>query len=52
MKLTYITTWSTWVLLCDSYDYDPYKTIEFGIDKGGGNGLYFEYTGDIPKKEE
>ena len=52
MKTKLIATWSTWVSLCESYDHDPYKTIEFGIDKGGGNSQWFEFTGDIPKKEE
>ena len=52
MKLTYITTWSTWVKLSENYNFDPYKEVEFSIDRGGGNSIDYEYTGDVPEKEE
>ena len=52
MKLTYITTWSTWVILSEFHNFDPYKELDFSIDKGGGNSIDYEYTGDVPKREE
>ena len=52
MKTKYIPSWTVWVILCETYDHDPYMTIEFSIDLGGGNSRDFEYIGDTPKKEE
>ena len=51
-KLQLVSDWEAWVDLCDSYDEDPYKTIEFGVDCGGGNSMDYEYTGEIPEEEE
>lgn len=48
MKTNYITNWNEWVELCEHFDHDPRTTIEFGIDRGGGNSTDFEYIGDIP----
>ena len=52
MKLTYITTWSTWVILSEFHNFDPYKELDFSPDRGGGNSIDYEYTGDVPEKEE
>ena len=52
MATRYVSNWEDWKKLCEHYDFDPYKTVEFGLDEGGGNSTDFEYTGDIPKKEE
>jgi len=48
----YISNWETWKSLCKHYGYNPYKTVEFGLSKGGGNSTDFEYVGDIPEEEE
>ena len=47
-----ISNWREWVELCSYWDEDPYKTVEFGEDKGGGDSFTWEYTGDVPKKED
>jgi len=52
MRTHYITSWKIWKKLCEHYDFDPYTTVEFRLDEGGGNSTDFEYTGDIPSKEE
>lgn len=52
MKPKLITNWSKWVYLSELHNFDPYKEIEFSIDKGGGNSIDYEYTGDVPKREE
>ncbi len=52
MTVHYISYWETWKLFCEHYCYDPYKTVELGLGKGGGNTTDFEYVGDIPEKEE
>lgn len=52
MATHYISSWETWKELCEQNDIDPYKTLEFGIDEGGGNSTDFEYIGDIPSEEE
>ena len=51
MKTKLIATWSTWVLLSEYHNFDPYKELDFSIDKGGGNSIDYEYTGDVPKRE-
>jgi len=52
MKSYKINNWVEWKELCQYWNYDPYETIEFGIDKGGGNSTDFEYIGDVPEKDE
>lgn len=52
MKTHYVATWSTWVLLSEHHNFDPYKEVEFSIDKGGGNSTDYEYVGNVPKEEE
>jgi len=52
MKPTYIATWSTWVILSEFHNFDPYKELEFSIDMGGGNSKDYEFTGDVPGKED
>lgn len=52
MKPTYIGKWSTWVKLSEHHNFDPYKELDFSIDKGGGNSIDWEYVGDTPKKED
>jgi len=39
-------------MMGEHYDFDPYEQVDFGIDKGGGNSIDYEYVGDIPEKEE
>ncbi len=51
MKTIYIPDWKTWELLAEHHDFDPYKEVEFSVDKGGGSSDNFEYIGDIPKDE-
>ena len=51
-KTKYISDWDTWEELCEFWDVDPHKTVDFGIDDGGGNSTNYEYTGDYPKPEE
>lgn len=52
MKATIIATWSTWVLLSEYHNFDPYEQVDFSIDLGGGNSRDWEYVGDVPEKEE
>jgi len=52
VAVNYTASWSIWRMVCELQDYDPYKTREFSIDMGDGRTRDFEYTGDIPKKEE
>lgn len=52
MKPHYINNWKTWKRLCDYYNIDPYENFEFSIAGVDGNSTDFEYTGDIPEKEE
>ena len=52
MKPLYINTWERWVSLSEIHDFDPYGGHDFSIDCGGGNSVNYEYTGDIPEKEE
>jgi len=44
-----VPSWDDWKELADKYDFDPYEEIEFGLDAGGGDGYYWEYTGDVPE---
>ena len=48
MKTLYIPDWKTWKSLAEHYDFDPYKKLDFSIDKGGGNSIDYEYVGSIP----
>jgi len=52
MRSIYVLNWERWKELCSTWDYDPYETIEFGVDEGGGNSTDYEYIGETPKKEE
>lgn len=52
MKTHRISIWETWKALGEHYGFDPYKEVNHGIDKGGGNITDYEYIGDIPEKEE
>lgn len=52
MKPIHIANWQIWKELCWDWGIDPYENVDYGIDIGGGNSRDFEYTGDIPKKEE
>jgi len=52
MKITHITNFKTWKMMGEHYGFDPYEQVDFSIDKGGGNSIDYEYTGDIPEKEE
>lgn len=52
MTTQYISNWEAWKELCKNNNLDPYETIEFGIDEGGGNSTDFEYIGESPKVEE
>ena len=52
MAVNSTASWRIWRMICELQDLDPYKTKEFSIDLGGGRTKDFEYTGDIPKKEE
>ena len=52
MATNYTANWEAWKMTCETQKHDPYKTKEFSIDLGGGRTRDFEYTGDIPKKEE
>ena len=47
-----IDHWKDWVELCDIADIDPYENVDVGFDRGGGDSEDWEYTGDIPEKEE
>lgn len=47
-----IYNWQEWKELCDQYNIDPYRNADFGIDKGGGDSIDFEYEGDVPEREE
>lgn len=52
MKITYITNFETWKMMGEHYDFDPYENVDHSIDMGGGNSRDYEYTGDIPEKED
>ena len=52
MRSIYVLNWERWKELCSTWDYDPYETIEFGVDEGGGNSTDYEYIAETPKKEE
>ncbi len=52
LKTRCIATWPTWVKLSEHHNFDPYKELDFSIDKGGGNSINYEYIGDVPKKEK
>ena len=52
VAINYTASWRIWRMVCELQDLDPYKTKEFSIDLGGGRTRDFEYTGDIPKKDE
>lgn len=52
MKPIYINTWECWVSLSEIHDFDPYGGHDFSIDCGGGNSINYEFTGNIPKREE
>lgn len=52
MKTQHINNWETWKELCEENDLDAYRTMEFGIDMGGGNSRDYEYGGEIPEEEE
>ena len=52
MKIIHITNWETWEKMGEHYGFDPYETVDHGIDLGGGRSVDYEYTGDIPEKEE
>jgi len=52
MKITNITNFETWKMMGEHYDFDPYEQVDHSIDTGGGNSMDWEYTGDIPEKEE
>jgi hypothetical protein len=46
--------WAEWVSFCEEHDIDPYENTELDI---GTRDPYaptdhYEFTGDIPKKEE
>ena len=48
----FISQWKEWEELCEYWDVDPHKTVDFGIDEEGGNSTNYEYIGDYPKPEE
>ena len=50
-KTNYISNWQLWKELCRDQGIDPYENVDFGIDKGGGNSIDYEYIGDMPEKE-
>ena len=52
MKPYKINNWKEWTELCQYWGYDPYQVVEFGLDQGGGNSIDYEYTGEVPEKEE
>lgn len=52
MKITHITNFETWKMMGEHYGFDPYEQVDFGIDKGGGNSIDYEFVGDIPEREE
>ncbi len=47
-----ITDWRVWEELCINWKIDPHKVVEHGEDSGGGDSFFWEYTGDVPEKEE
>jgi len=51
-KIHKIYNWQEWKGLCDRYNIDPYNNADFGIDRGGGDSIDYEYIGDYPKREE
>jgi len=53
-RKTYHTTsdWEVWKEFCERHGEDPYKTYDIGFDLGGGDSEDYEYTGDIPEREE
>jgi len=53
-KKSYYSTsdWNEWKEFCESHEEDPYETTEIGFDAGGGDSVDYEYTGDVPEREE
>ena len=47
-----ITDWRAWEELCMNWEIDPHKVVEHGEDSGGGDSFFWEYTGDVPEKED
>ena len=47
-----ITDWRVWEELCMNWEIDPHENLEHGEDSGGGDSFFWEYTGDVPEKEE
>ena len=52
MKTRLITRWTKWVYFSELHNFDPYKQLDFSIDIGGGNTIDYEYSGDVPEREE
>ena len=52
MKPQYINSWKAWKSFAEHHNFDPYKQLDFSIDYGGGNSIDWEYTGDVPEKED
>ena len=53
MKNKYlITDWRVWEELCIYWEVDPHENLEHGEDMEGGDSFFWEYTGDVPEKEE
>ena len=47
-----INDWKKWKELGEEHGFNPYKTVDWCIDMGGGNSINVEYYGDPPEEEE